>query len=175
MRSETERKAGPRAWAATRRETALGVLVVRGDARGIQEVRFLDRTSTPAEERAGDPPARRLVLRAARQLEEYCAGKRSDFDVPVLVAGSPFETEVWKEIRRIPYGETVPYGELARRIGRPGAARAVGRAAGRNPAAVLVPCHRVVGRGGELRGYRGGVALKSKLLDLEKTVRVAPC
>ena len=87
------------------------------------------------------------------QLEEYFAGNRTTFDIPLAAEGAPFEREVWRALEEIPYGETVSYGEIARRVGQPTAARAVGTANGRNPIAVIVPCHRVIGADGSLTGY----------------------
>jgi methylated-DNA-[protein]-cysteine S-methyltransferase len=111
---------------------------------------------------------------AARQLGEYFAGARTAFDLPLRAAGTAFEQRVWDELRRIPYGETTSYGELARRLNHPGAARAVGRANGRNPLAIVVPCHRVIGASGALTGYAGGLERKRELLALERTGRPAP-
>jgi methylated-DNA-[protein]-cysteine S-methyltransferase len=101
------------------------------------------------------------------QLQEYFAGERTTFDVPLAPQGAPFELEVWHALEEIPYGETVSYGEIARRVGQPGAARAVGTANGRNPIAVIVPCHRVIGADGSLTGYGGGLERKRLLLELE--------
>ncbi|MFN3763308.1 MAG: methylated-DNA--[protein]-cysteine S-methyltransferase, partial [Anaerolineae bacterium] len=89
------------------------------------------------------------------------------FDLPLDLRGTPFQRRVWEELRRVPYGQTVAYGELARRVGRPGAARAVGRAVGANPVPIIVPCHRVVGADGSLVGYGGGLEIKAALLRLE--------
>ncbi len=108
---------------------------------------------------------------AARQLREYFDGERTEFDVPLGLAGTPFQQRVWAALRRIPYGETVSYGELATQIGQPGAARAVGLANGRNPIAIIVPCHRVVGSDGSLTGYGGGLERKRHLLAFEEKVR----
>ncbi len=104
---------------------------------------------------------------AREQLGEYFAGERTDFELPLAPVGTPFQEEVWSALREIPYGETASYGELAERIGRPSAARAVGMANGRNPISIIVPCHRVIGATGELTGYAGGVERKRLLLDLE--------
>ncbi len=101
------------------------------------------------------------------QLDEYFAGERRDFDVDLDPRGTEFELRVWRALRQIPYGETESYGKLAERIGRPGHARAVGAANGRNPIAVVVPCHRVIGADGSLTGYAGGLDRKRLLLDLE--------
>jgi methylated-DNA-[protein]-cysteine S-methyltransferase len=102
-----------------------------------------------------------------RQLKEYFAAQRTDFDVPVTLAGTSFQRTVWAALREIPYGETMSYGRLAERIGRPGAARAIGLANGRNPIGIIVPCHRVVGATGSLTGYGGGLERKQYLLDFE--------
>ncbi len=103
-----------------------------------------------------------------RQLEEYFAGERSDFDLPLRLEGTDFQRQVWAALREVPYGETWSYGQLAAHIGSPGASRAVGLANGRNPIAVVVPCHRVVGANGKLTGYGGGLERKRQLLDLER-------
>ena len=102
-----------------------------------------------------------------RQLDDYFAGRRTTFDVPLTMTGSAFQRRVWSELRKIPYGESISYGELARRIGIPSASRAVGTANGLNPIAVIVPCHRVIGADGSLTGYGGGLERKRFLLDLE--------
>lgn len=104
---------------------------------------------------------------ARQQLVEYFAGTRQEFDLPLDARGTPFQQEVWAELCRIPYGQTISYGELARRIGNPAASRAVGLANGRNPLAIIVPCHRVIGANGKLVGFGGGLDRKKILLDLE--------
>jgi methylated-DNA-[protein]-cysteine S-methyltransferase len=108
------------------------------------------------------------------QLAEYFDVRRRDFEIPLAPAGTPFELAVWAALREIPYGETVSYGELAARIGRPDAARAVGAANGRNPIAVIIPCHRVIGADGSLTGYGGGIERKRMLLELEAGVLPLP-
>jgi methylated-DNA-[protein]-cysteine S-methyltransferase len=107
---------------------------------------------------------------AREQLSEYFAGSRRDFELPLDMVGNPFELRVWEELQTIPYGETTSYGAIAQRIGNPGAPRAVGLANGRNPVAVIVPCHRVIGADGSLTGYGGGLERKRVLLDLEAGV-----
>jgi methylated-DNA-[protein]-cysteine S-methyltransferase len=102
-----------------------------------------------------------------RQLTEYFARERTAFDVPLSMAGTQFQRVVWRALREIPYGQTISYGELARRVGNPLAVRAVGLANGRNPISVIVPCHRVIGANGKLTGYGGGLERKRLLLDLE--------
>jgi methylated-DNA-[protein]-cysteine S-methyltransferase len=106
----------------------------------------------------------------ARQIEEFFAGKRQAFDFPLAPKGTEFQKRVWAELLSIPFGETISYGELARRIGNPAASRAVGRANATNPIAVIVPCHRVIGANGKLTGYAGGIELKDKLLAWERAV-----
>ncbi|WP_434629213.1 methylated-DNA--[protein]-cysteine S-methyltransferase [Chromobacterium sp. CV08] len=103
----------------------------------------------------------------ARQLAEYQAGARRDFELPLAPRGTPFQQQVWAALRRIPYGSTVSYGELARALGTPDGARAVGRANATNPIALIVPCHRVLGADGSLTGYAGGLPLKAALLRFE--------
>jgi methylated-DNA-[protein]-cysteine S-methyltransferase len=102
-----------------------------------------------------------------RQLEEYFAGSRREFDLPVAPPGTPFQQLVWAELQRIGYGETITYAELAARIGRPTAIRAAGAANGRNPVSIIIPCHRVIGSDGSLTGYGGGLEAKRLLIDLE--------
>lgn len=103
-----------------------------------------------------------------QQLAEYFAGERTAFDLPLHLEGTDFQRRVWAALRDIPYGETWSYGQLAAHIGSPGASRAVGLANGRNPVAIVVPCHRVVGADGKLTGYGGGLERKQLLLDLER-------
>lgn len=107
----------------------------------------------------------------ARQIEEFFAGKRQTFDFELAPQGTSFQKRVWAELLNIPFGETISYGELARRIGNPAASRAVGHANGQNPIAVIVPCHRVIGSNGKLTGYGGGLDLKEKLLNWERGIR----
>jgi methylated-DNA-[protein]-cysteine S-methyltransferase len=116
-----------------------------------------------AGDTSDDPRFEPLVT----QLDEYFAGERTAFDLPLRQDGSAFEQRVWTELLTIPYGETAGYGEIAARIGRPGMARAVGRANARNPIAIICPCHRVIGGDGSLTGYGGGLDTKRALLELE--------
>ena len=109
------------------------------------------------------------------QLAEYFAGERQTFDVPLKLAGTPFQQRVWQELVRIPFGTTITYGELARRLGQPTASRAVGHANGRNPISIIVPCHRVIGADGKLTGYAGGIDKKQWLLDWERGVTARCC
>jgi methylated-DNA-[protein]-cysteine S-methyltransferase len=107
---------------------------------------------------------------ARRQLAAYFDGVLKEFDLPLAMHGTPFQKRVWDELQRIPYGETISYGELARRTGNPNGSRAVGLANGRNPVAIIVPCHRVIGANGKLVGYGGGLPRKEALLNFERSV-----
>jgi methylated-DNA-[protein]-cysteine S-methyltransferase len=122
----------------------------------------------PASAPAETAPAL-AALRGA--LEAYFSGRAVDFDIPLAPAGTPFQQAVWQALRGIPYGATASYAEIARRIGRPRAVRAVGLANARNPIAIIVPCHRVIGADGTLTGYAGGLERKQALLELESRAR----
>ncbi len=102
-----------------------------------------------------------------RQLDEYFAGRREEFDLVLAPRGTPFELSVWEELRRIPFGQTRSYADVARALGKPAATRAVGRANGANPIPIVVPCHRVIGSNGSLTGFGGGLEAKARLLELE--------
>ena len=120
----------------------------------------------PGPENLDDP----VLAEAVSQLEAYFAGDRTSFDLPLAMDGDAFEQKVWAALRTIPYGETTSYGAVAEKIGAPGAARAVGLANGRNPIAIIVPCHRVIGANGKLVGFGGGLPMKRALLDLEQGI-----
>ncbi len=109
-----------------------------------------------------------LINKVKIQLEEYLAGRRQEFDFPVVCTGTDFQKRVWEELKKIPYGRTISYSELAERCGSPNAARAVGQANNKNKLMIVIPCHRVVGKDGDLTGYAGGFAVKKLLLELEK-------
>ena len=109
-----------------------------------------------------------VIERATKELDEYFAGTRTSFDVPVRLVGTAFQLEVWEALKTIPYGVTDTYGGIAAKIGRPKAVRAVGNAVGANPISVIVPCHRILGTGGAITGYGGGYDAKRLLLRLEK-------
>jgi AraC family transcriptional regulator of adaptative response/methylated-DNA-[protein]-cysteine methyltransferase len=155
--------------------TPLGPMVAGATSAGICLLEFTDRRMLEAQLRSLDrhlglpalPGASPHIERLRAALDEYFAGRRREFDLPLVAPGTPFQERVWQELRRIPYGETRSYADLARRIGRPKAVRAVARANGMNRMALLIPCHRVVETGGGLGGYGGGVWRKRRLLDLE--------
>ena len=114
--------------------------------------------------------ARHPVLKqAGAELQEYLVGQRKDFSVPMRFGGTDFRNEVWRQIARIPFGQTITYTELARRAGKPDAVRAAGTATGRNPLSVIIPCHRVIGKNSTMHGYAGGLKRKEHLLELETT------
>ncbi|MDT9682713.1 methylated-DNA--[protein]-cysteine S-methyltransferase [Streptomyces sp. TRM76323] len=128
-----------------------------------------DQRHRPPEETFGEPDPRPF-REAARQLDAYHARELTAFDLPLHLAGTPFQQRVWELLRTIPYGETRTYGELAAALGRPTASRAVGLANGRNPIGIIVPCHRVIGASGGLTGYGGGLDRKRRLLAFESGV-----
>lgn len=147
-------------------DSSLGTLTLVA-ANGTLAGLYLDRQRhRPPAETFGEPDPTPFT-EVIRQLEEYFAGHRTEFNLPITLAGTPFQRTVWTALREIPYGETASYGQLAERIGRRGAARAVGLAVGRNPIGIIVPCHRVVGATGDLTGYAGGLERKQHLLDFE--------
>ncbi len=148
----------------TEMPSPVGVLRMVSDGTAITSVMF-----DPTDEPVGERDDSQAVLAAARsQLRAYFTGELKDFDLPLAAAGTPFQQKVWEMLCQIGYGETVTYGEIARRLGLPpGASRAVGLANGRNPIAIVVPCHRVIGSKGKLVGYAGGLERKQKLLSLE--------
>lgn len=146
-------------------DTPIGPVRVAWGDRGLVAVetgRQLER-SVPAGWRH-DP---QLDCPAVEQLREYFDGRRRVFDVPLAVSGTPFQRRVWRALETVGYGETITYAELARRAGRPGAARAAGAANGRNPVSIVLPCHRVIGSNGRLTGYAGGLPVKEWLLTHE--------
>jgi methylated-DNA-[protein]-cysteine S-methyltransferase len=148
-------------------ESPVGLLRLMADENGLTGVYLPSHKGEPPPVQAWEGAAPPVLLSAREQLDEYFAGKRTVFDLPLAPRGTEFQQEVWRALREIPYGETRSYGELAARVGRPGAARAVGAANGRNPVSIIVPCHRVVGASGALTGYAGGMERKQWLLRHE--------
>ena len=110
----------------------------------------------------------KILVEVERQLNQYFAGERRSFSLPLDMRGTPFQKDVWEALLSIPFGETRSYGQLAKQIGRSSASRAVGAANGRNPISIIVPCHRVIGSSGKLTGFAGGLETKATLLDMEK-------
>jgi methylated-DNA-[protein]-cysteine S-methyltransferase len=146
--------------------TPIGRLLLAADAHGLREVWFESgkHQKTPASYWIHD--ATKLAF-ARIQLEEYFAGERQVFDLPLHPLGTPFQLDVWHALAEIPYGTTISYGEMAQRIGQPKAVRAVGAANGRNPLPIILPCHRVIGSNGSLTGFGGGLPTKRFLLAME--------
>ena len=142
--------------------TPLGPLTLASSNKGLVSLQF--GRSVP-QGGIVDVHANRAFI---EQIEEYFQGKRTRFDFPLDFDGTPFQVAVWRELLRIPYGETRTYGEIARNLGKPGAARAVGMANHDNRIAIVIPCHRVIGHNGSLTGYAGGIHLKQQLLSIEK-------
>jgi methylated-DNA-[protein]-cysteine S-methyltransferase len=149
-------------------ETPLGPMLAIAEASALASLDFTDARYARLIGDDWREDARSPLLRdCARQVGEYFAGTRQRFELPLAADGTPFQKRVWDEIARIPFGKTVSYSELAVGSGAPGAARAAGAATGRNPLAIVVPCHRVVGTRGDLTGYAGGIDRKVRLLTLE--------
>jgi len=150
-------------------ETPIGPLTLVASADALCEVRFPNgRAVGPAD--GPDEPDHPVLADAARQLGEYFAGARTSFDLPLDPHGSPFQQSAWQGLTTIPFGETVSYGEQARRLGHDGKARAIGAANGSNPIPVILPCHRVIGSDGSLTGFGGGLETKAWLLHHERKV-----
>lgn len=151
-----------------RYESALGPMLLAATDLGVAGVWFVGQRHGPDSTGWTVRPEHPVLGQARAQLDDYFAGRRDGFALPLdLRLGTAFQQSVWQALLRIPRGETTSYGELSRRVGRPQAARAVGAAVGRNPVSIVVPCHRVVGTGGALTGYAGGLDRKTALLKLE--------
>jgi methylated-DNA-[protein]-cysteine S-methyltransferase len=150
----------------TMMKSPIGPLMLAGDEHGLRLVHFMTgrRPKSPQRDWTEDKTPFKEVV---RQLGAYFDGKLKDFDLPLILDGTAFQLLVWNNLRKIPYGETLSYGQLAKRIGSPDAARAVGLANGSNPIPIIIPCHRVIGSNGDLTGFGGGLPLKKKLLALE--------
>lgn len=150
----------------TRIPSPVGELLLLGDGESLHGLYMLEapRPMSISAAWRRDP---RPFAEVERQLSEYFAGAREVFDLPLQMAGTPFQRQVWAALQQIGYGQTASYGEIAAAVGAPGAARAVGIANGRNPISIVVPCHRVIGANGTLTGYGGGLPRKRYLLDLE--------
>jgi methylated-DNA-[protein]-cysteine S-methyltransferase len=145
-------------------DSPVGRLRLVSDGQALTRIEF----ETETRERAPEGTRSTRPFRdVRRQLEEYFAGERRSFDLPLRPAGTPFQLATWRALRYIPYGETRSYSEVAQRIGKPRAVRAVGAANGRNPLPIVIPCHRVIGASGALTGFAGGLPLKRFLLELE--------
>ncbi len=148
-------------------ESPVGNILIAGDQRGLKLINFQEGPKA----QAADPKWRedsQFFLGAIQQLNSYFNGRLTQFRLPLAPEGTPFQMKVWKALKRIPYGKTVSYGEIAKWIGNPKASRAVGAANGQNPLSIIIPCHRVIGQSGDLVGYGGGLSIKKTLLDHER-------
>jgi len=146
-------------------ETPVGKLKIEADERAITGIWF-NATANVTPGRATG-----VVAELERQLAAYFGGRLTEFDVPLAPRGTPFQLDVWTALQGIPYGETRSYTDIAKRIGRANAVRAVGAANGQNPIPIVIPCHRVIGANGSLTGFGGGLKMKAQLLDLERGLR----
>lgn len=143
-------------------DTKIGKLTIAANAEAITAISF-------GEIQAGQKVETPLIKKASKQLNEYLAGQRCDFDLPLQALGTEFQKKVWAELQKIPYGEVRSYKQLAIMAGNAKACRAVGMANNKNPLAIVVPCHRIIGSNGKLVGYAGGLNVKSALLELEQS------
>lgn len=143
--------------------TKIGDLTVFEDDGAVCEIIFFDKNLVK-----GKICETELIKKTFVEIEEYLDGERKIFDIPINPQGTDFQKKVWKELKKIPYGKTATYGEIAEKIGNPKAQRAVGLANNRNPLPIIIPCHRVIGKNGSLTGYALGLDVKKILLDLEK-------
>jgi methylated-DNA-[protein]-cysteine S-methyltransferase len=149
-------------------DSPIGHLLLTADGDALTGLYMGTPSKQPALDDAWqEQPSAGVLTETARQLKEYFAGSRRSFDLPLRMAGTEFQQRVWRELTKIPFGETWSYGQLAKRIGNSNASRAVGLANGRNPIAVIVPCHRVIGADGSLTGFGGGLPRKQWLLSHE--------
>jgi methylated-DNA-[protein]-cysteine S-methyltransferase len=147
-------------------DTPVGRLAVATDGSAVLSIRIAtDRVQGLAQ---AETP---VAMQTINELKEYLAGKRKEFGIPIKMNGTAFQIRVWNELLKIPHGSVTTYGEIAARIGKPGAARAVGMACNRNPLLIVVPCHRVVGQDGSLTGYAAGTDKKRMLLELENGIQ----
>ena len=151
-------------------DSPVGPLTVAATDAGLHAIEF-PRNRHPADREGWIPGDHRLLDLAARQLDDYFAAKRCVFDLPLAPCGTEFQRAVWMALAGIGYGETISYAQLAQRVGKPTAMRAVGAANGRNPLPIVLPCHRVIGADGSLTGYGNGLPMKEYLLNLEQNHR----
>ena len=149
---------------STYMESPVGRLLLEGDEEGLRRVAFARDEGKVTQDSSVPGP----LQKAVNQLNAYFAGDLREFNLPLKLAGTPFQLAVWRALQDIPYGQTTSYGEMARRVGTPKGSRAVGLANGSNPIAIVVPCHRVIGSSGKLTGYGGGLDNKQTLLALER-------
>jgi len=155
----------------SRTQSPVGPLFLAASEKGLVRLEFDSRVMKLDEDKFTLRESKRVLAPCLRELEEYFAGKRRDFTVPLDLRGTEFQVACWRALLEIPYGETRSYADIARAIGHPHAFRAVGMSNNRNPVAIIVPCHRVIASGGSLCGYGGGLETKRQLLELEQGIR----
>lgn len=149
-------------------DSPVGTLLLESSAGSLTVLRFESEAGKAAQPTSGSQRSVAPFDGVLNQLAAYFDGELRSFELPLAPRGTPFQRQVWQELCRIPFGETVCYADIAQRIGRPRATRAVGAANGKNPIAIIIPCHRVIGKNGSLTGFGGGLATKRALLELEK-------
>lgn len=154
-------------------DTLVGTLLVAGDAGGLHRITFPQNGQAAKPEPEWVQSQSGPIGEASRQLAEYFDGKRIHFDLPLAPEGTAFQRSVWRQLQEIPFGVTISYGELARRVGNPKASRAVGSANGANRLPIVIPCHRVIAGDGTLGGFSGGLPTKQTLLGLERALSAA--
>lgn len=147
-------------------KTPIGLITIAENGTAITHIHFGEPDDLQS---CGTDRSTQLLEMAFTQLSEYFSGSRTVFDLPLCPAGTEFQQKVWRALQEVPYGETRTYGEIAARVGSPKASRAVGMANHHNPIAIVIPCHRIIGKNGTLTGYAGGLSIKQTLLQLEKT------
>jgi methylated-DNA-[protein]-cysteine S-methyltransferase len=145
-------------------KSPVGIIEIKADDRAITGVNLLKNANV-----AMQASTNKLITEACVQFDEYFAGKRKTFDLPLSTKGTPFQQSVWEQLQKIPYGKTISYSQLAKAINNPKACRAVGSANGKNPIPIIIPCHRVISSDGSLGGFSSGLDIKIRLLELEQT------
>ena len=163
---------------AARVDTPLGDMLLAASGAALTGAWFVDQDDVPStlltQDDAADPETAAVLARATEQLIAWFAGQRRDFDLPLAASGTPFQHAVWRGLLDLPFGQTCSYGDLAHRIGRPRAVRAVAQAVGRNPISIVIPCHRIVGHDTSLTGFGGGLIRKRSLLAHEGHIYAGP-
>lgn len=151
-----------------RMKSPVGPLYLVASTKGLQGIYWREQSAESVNKLDPSRPEEKLILNTVKQLEEYFAGKRNQFNIPLHFDGTSFQNTVWKALSEIPFGQTVAYKDIAKRIKNPKAVRAVGTANGKNPFSIIVPCHRVIAADGSIGGYGGGIPAKRQLLEIEQ-------
>lgn len=151
-------------------KTKIGIIYLLASEENLTGILWTKQNIPLTTKLSLDNKAHRILSTASIQIEEYLAGQRTTFSLPFQMNGTPFQKRVWEELLKVPYGKTLSYKELAKKVGSPNAVRAVGTANGKNLFSLIVPCHRIIASDGTLAGYAGGISIKEKLLALEKSL-----